>query len=31
VVVRREGVGDISAVRGVNEGAFQRKEEAERV
>jgi putative acetyltransferase len=31
VVVRRESAGDISAVRGVNEGAFQRKEEADLV
>jgi len=31
VVVRREGAGDISAVRGVNEAAFERKEEADLV
>jgi len=31
VVVRLEGAGDIGAVRGVNEGAFQRTEEADLV
>src|SRR5579859_4607494 len=31
VVVRREGAGDIGAVRGVHEGAFQRTEEADLV
>ena len=31
VVDRREGAGDISAVRGVNEAAFGRKEEADLV
>jgi len=31
IVVRREGSGDISAVRGVNEAAFERKEEADLV